>query len=198
MPPVHRLRSAVVGNGIALVRHCFIAVFQLHYLCYSRARIREDSRAARVRHPANLQLSEESLHPRHQIINVQVALAVFAQVQVKTLSAHNHTVGRSRVHVMHTVNDNIAQHSVTLTVNTLAVVTDFQAFLKGDSLLCRVLLHLREKIISYPSCRIDVTISLWSSIVNSNYVNSSSTTNTTTTYLYSVYSNGVNLVFQFS
>ena len=116
MPPVHRLRRAVVGQGVTLVSHHVLAVGvqDMGHLQDGGASIGEQRRAARIAHLAYLRTGGKETRACREIVDVEVALAVLAHIEVEALRTDQHTVGRRGSGVMHPVHHHVAQRRLSL------------------------------------------------------------------------------------
>ena len=140
MPPVSRPCCAVVSSSIALVADSHSCIIQyVSHLHNRRPGIREERSAARIAHLSYLRACCEEFRPCRQVVNVEVALAVLAHIEVKALRTDNHAVLLGALRVTHLIHNNSTQRSRTFARQSLLpIFAQFQALHKGYHLLCYV------------------------------------------------------------
>ena len=94
MPPVHRLGRAVVCQGVTLVGYHGLALVEhIHNLHDGASRVGEERCAARIAHLAHLGRGSKELGASREVVDVKMALAILAHIEVEALRTHDDTLG---------------------------------------------------------------------------------------------------------
>ena len=108
VPPVGGLRGAVIGCGEALVGYHVLAlrIVDVCHLGYLASCIAEERCPPAVAHLPYLGLRGKKLGACREVVDIEVALAVRAHIQVEALRPHNGAVGFGGVSVVYAVDHN--------------------------------------------------------------------------------------------